>query len=191
MADDVFEHPRLAAVYDPLDPDRSDLDAYLGVVGELRAHRVLDLGCGTGTFALLLADRGLEVIGVDPAGVLRPGGHLVFETRDPAFRAWTGWNSRDPRCTAQVDGVGVVESWVEVTDVTWPLVTLRGTWTFPGDGAVLTADATLRFRERAEIEETLIDHRYTVVDVRDAPDRPGREFVYLARRADDDTPATR
>jgi hypothetical protein len=24
MADDIFEHPRLAAIYDALDPDRSD-----------------------------------------------------------------------------------------------------------------------------------------------------------------------
>jgi ubiquinone/menaquinone biosynthesis C-methylase UbiE len=28
---------------------------------------VLDIGCGTGTFALLLAERGYDVTGVDPA----------------------------------------------------------------------------------------------------------------------------
>jgi len=28
MADPIFEHPRLAAIYDALDPDRSDLDVY-------------------------------------------------------------------------------------------------------------------------------------------------------------------
>jgi hypothetical protein len=27
MADEIFEHPRLVAIYDALDPDRSDLDA--------------------------------------------------------------------------------------------------------------------------------------------------------------------
>jgi len=26
MADPIFEHPRLAAIYDALDPDRSDLE---------------------------------------------------------------------------------------------------------------------------------------------------------------------
>jgi len=67
MADDHFEHPRLAGVYDALDPDRSDLQVYLDMVHELGACSVLDVGCGTGTFALLLADRGLDVIGVDPA----------------------------------------------------------------------------------------------------------------------------
>lgn len=68
MAGEEFNHPRLAAIYDALDPDRSDLDEYADIVqGEAAAESVLDIGCGTGTFALLLAGRGLRVIGVDPA----------------------------------------------------------------------------------------------------------------------------
>src|ERR671932_96524 len=57
MADEIFEHPRLAAIYDALDPDR----------GDLGGGRVRDLGCGTGPFALLLADEGFEVTAADPA----------------------------------------------------------------------------------------------------------------------------
>ena len=34
---------------------------------EFEADRVLDIGGGTGVFALLLADRGVEVVGVDSA----------------------------------------------------------------------------------------------------------------------------
>lgn len=49
MADAIFEHPRLAAIYDALDPDRSDLEAYSALVDEFGARRVLDIGCGTGT----------------------------------------------------------------------------------------------------------------------------------------------
>ena len=239
MPDAIFEHPRLAAIYDALDPDRSDLDVYVAIADELGAGRVLDIGCGTGTFALLLAERGLDVIGVDPAAAslsvargkpgaervrwihgdatalppltvdlatmtgnvaqaivdprdwdetlrgvyeaLRPGGYLVFETRDPSYKAWEEWNRTETYGVTEIDGVGAVESWGELTDVSLPLVSFRGTCVFP-DGEVLESDSTLRFRGRGEVESALAAHGYRVEEVRGAPDRLGREFVFFAAR---------
>ncbi len=69
MVDAVFSHPRLARVYDALDPDRNDLTTYVDVVEEFGARVVLDVGCGTGTFLAGLVDLGeFNVVGVDPAG---------------------------------------------------------------------------------------------------------------------------
>ena len=65
MPDAIFSHPRLARVYDALEGGRSDLDTYLGLATD--AGAVLDVGCGTGTLACLLAARGVDVLGVDPA----------------------------------------------------------------------------------------------------------------------------
>ena len=67
MPDAIFTHPRLAPLYDAFDGDRDDLTAYLGIADELGAERVLDVGCGTGALAFLLAETGRTVVGVDPA----------------------------------------------------------------------------------------------------------------------------
>ena len=242
VPDAIFDDPRLARVYDPLDPDRSDLDVYAEIVDELGARAVLDIGCGTGTFACLLALRGIAVTAVDPAGAsldiarskpgaervwwlhgdattlppsvrvdaafmtgnvaqvfvtdvdwratlsgirqaLRPAGHLVFETRDPARRAWEEWTPELTHTAVDVPGVGVVESWEEVIDVSGDLVTFRSMTVFRRDDVVLESRSTLRFRQRLEIEASLRQERFELVDVRDAPDRPGREMVFVARRS--------
>jgi SAM-dependent methyltransferase len=238
VPDRIFSDRRLAAVYDPLDPDRSDLDAYVDVAAELGARRVLDVGCGTGTFALLLAANGLDVTGVDPAEAsvdvarskpgadrvrwvvgeidavtgsgfdlvtmtanvaqvfvsdddwrrvlagsferLRPGGHLVFETRDPDRAAWREWTPELSHTEAQVEGEGRVESWHEVTEVNDGLVTFRSTVVFEDE--TLMSQSTLRFRHRQAVVEELTGAGFVIADVRDAPDRPGREFVFVARR---------
>jgi hypothetical protein len=113
---------------------------------------------------------------------LRPGGHLVFETRVPAARAWDHWTREKTLMTADIRGVGAVTTWLEVTSIDLPLVTFQGTWEFASDGATLTSTSTLRFRERSEIEADLHRAGYPLVVVRDAPDRPGRELVFVATR---------
>ncbi len=206
MADAIFENRRLASIYDGLDSDRSDLDAYVALVDEFSASSVLDIGCGTGTFACLLAGRGFRVIGVDPArasldvarakpggdrvrwifgdamrlpplsvdlatmtgnvaqvfltddewgatlrrvrAALAPGGRLIFETRNPDRQAWLDWTRERSHAHTDIPGVGVVESWVGVTDVRGALVAFRWSFVFSADGAVLTSDSTPRFRQR-------------------------------------------
>ena len=113
---------------------------------------------------------------------LRPRGYLVFETRRPERRAWEEWAADTGPVTLDVPGQGPVEQRREVTAVHLPLVSFRYTYTFLADGAVITSDSTLRFRDRGDLEPALAGQGYRVLDVRDAPDRPGREFVYITER---------
>jgi SAM-dependent methyltransferase len=67
VPDAIFAHPRLARVYDAFDGPRDDLAAYVAIATELGADRILDVGCGTGCLALLLAGTGRTVVAADPA----------------------------------------------------------------------------------------------------------------------------
>ena len=240
MADAIFEERRLADLYDPLDPDRRDLDAYVALADECSARSVLDIGCGTGTLACLLAQSGRDVTGVDPAAasldiargkpyadrvrwlpgdattlppgqvdlvtmtgnvaqvfltgedwalalrsvhaVLRSDGLLVFEVRDPVREGWREWNREQSYHCIELPGIGAVETWVDLTDVALPLVSFRSTFIFELDGAVLTSDSTLRFRSSPEVVDSVRAANFVVEEIRDAPDRPGRELVFLSRR---------
>ncbi|MEL6891627.1 MAG: class I SAM-dependent methyltransferase [Actinomycetota bacterium] len=118
------------------------------------------------------------------ASMLRPGGRFVFETRDPERRAWEHWSGDARRSVDEVEGVGRVESWIDVTDVDPPLVTFDSWFRFLDTDETLVSTSTLRFRTLDELERSLAAAGLTVDEVRDAPDRPGLEFVVVARRPD-------
>jgi SAM-dependent methyltransferase len=108
---------------------------------------------------------------------LRPGGWFVFETRRPEVRDWESWNVPPTSVTIPDGRTAVVSR--KVTEVALPLVTFESETII--DGEVLRSMSTLRFRERKELERDLRAHGFEVVDVRDAPDRPGKELVFVAR----------
>ena len=107
-------------------------------------------------------------------------GHVVFETRDPSYRAWEAW-TREASVAVEATGAGPVERWVEVTSVALPLVSFRWTFRFLDTHVVVESDSTLRFRTVDELDASLAAAGFRIDEVRDAPDRPGREFVVIAR----------
>ncbi|WFR66199.1 class I SAM-dependent methyltransferase [Curtobacterium flaccumfaciens] len=76
MAD--LDH-RLVALYDDDNPDGADSDFYRALCTSTGARSVIDLGCGTGSLTVSLADAGRSVVGVDPSATMidyarkRPG----------------------------------------------------------------------------------------------------------------------
>ena len=60
MPDSIFENPRLVRIYDFLDGKRVDLDHYISIAKELKAKSILDVGSGTGCFALLATAHGFQ-----------------------------------------------------------------------------------------------------------------------------------
>ena len=105
-----------------------------------------------------------------------------------AARAWLEWNRERSYRRTVVAGVGAVQVWEAVVEVSGELVLFRSTVVFESDGAVLTADSTLRLRHRDEVIASLAAAGFVVDEVRQAPDRPGRELVFIARRANAGSP---
>ncbi|MGY6501275.1 MAG: class I SAM-dependent methyltransferase [Acidimicrobiales bacterium] len=248
MASLWTEDPRLAELYDAECVGRRDHDAYLELAEQLGARSLVDIGCGTGVFAVDVAAAGRHVIGVDPAAemldiarrrpggervewvhgtaddvpggcaelvimmghvaqyfvedddwahllgqvrrVLVSGGHLAFETRNPAIDWTARWTPDRTRATYPHPDAGEFTSWVEVVGVSGPpdsyTSTHAGHTVLPG-GQHLVTQETLRFRSADEIVASLdeagfaIEHRWGDWDRRPATPTSD-EIIVLARR---------
>jgi SAM-dependent methyltransferase len=149
------------------------------------AAATADLAVMTGNVAqVFLTDEDwaqtLRAIGT----ALRPHGYLVFETRRPERRAWEEWTADIAPVTLDVPGAGPVEHRSEDTTVDLPFVSFRDRYTFRADGAVIVSESTLRFRGRDEVASSLAAAGYRILDIREAPDRPGREYVFITQHKD-------
>lgn len=115
---------------------------------------------------------------------LGDGGHLVFEHRIREREAWKDWAGQSETNGAEAGANGLISSRTEVDRVerrqNVDLVTFSHIYDF-ADSPQLKATSTLAFRSRTAIEADLGAAGFEVVQVRDAPDRPGREWVFIAR----------
>jgi hypothetical protein len=140
-----------------------------------------DLAVMTGNVAQVFVDDEDWIATLDSVREsLRPGGWFAFETRRLEARDWEHWDV--PATQVQLpDGMPMVV-FRTVTEVDLPLVTFESTATIGSDTVLSTS--TLRFRSRQEVESDLLANGFVVTDVREAPDRPAQEMVFLARRRD-------
>lgn len=100
--------------------------------------------------------------------MLRPGGHLSFESRDPRAREWERWTPELTRTTYPHPDGGTFESWGEVVSLSGspeaPTETHDGHTVLPG-GEHVTSTETLRFRSEAEIRQSIADAGFELVEL--------------------------
>lgn len=83
---------RLVALYDEDNPDGADSDFYRTLGMSMAARSVIDLGCGTGSLTVSMADAGMSAVGVDPSTTM-----LDYAKRRPGADGvtWVLGDSRD------------------------------------------------------------------------------------------------
>ncbi|WP_375504766.1 class I SAM-dependent methyltransferase [uncultured Jatrophihabitans sp.] len=181
-----------------LDPARASLDVARakphaeevtwveGTSAVIPADANADLVVMTGNAAqAVVEDQEWTALLHDVYRSLVPGGCFTFETRRPERRPWDAWATAGEPVTANIPGLGVVEQRRQLIKVDLPLVSFRLTYRFLNEDTTHSSDSTLRFRGQEELTASLMATGFTVRDVREAPDRPGRELVFLAHRPRD------
>lgn len=122
-------------------------------------------------------------------GLLRPGGRVAFEARNPVLD-WAGkWTEANSRATLDHPDGGTFESWVQVVDVTGTPESYRMTHeghTVLPDGRHLWAAETLRFRSLDELRASLRVAGFEIEELWGDWDRSpvtpsSPEFIFVAR----------
>ena len=117
---------------------------------------------------------------------LRPGGYLVFESRNPLARAWERWIREDTFEQIKTP-FGLMDCWLELVDVENGKVRFVAHNVFKSTGEDVVASSELRFRHNAELIDSLINAGFAIEQIYGNWDREpfietSRIMVFVARR---------
>ncbi|WP_075288893.1 class I SAM-dependent methyltransferase [Pararhizobium arenae] len=86
---------------------------------------------------------------------LKPGGRLVFESRNPAARGWEAWTPLHSRKVIEHPALGRVETWHSVDDVKAGRVAFFSFCQLPGRPVPIVSRSELAFRSVGELDDLL------------------------------------
>lgn len=124
---------------------------------DLQLERRFELVYMTGhAFQALLTDPEALALLVRVREHLSDAGRLVFETRNPARKAWRDWAADRSGIVETAEYGRVKESCVVFADEAAGLVDLTHHYRFETTGELLTGCTQLRFRDREQVRNLLI-----------------------------------
>ena len=118
---------------------------------------------------------------------LRPGGRVVFESRDPRARAWTGWTPDASRRQFEDPVIGPFDMWYRLSEVQSDRVRYEIHYLLADAGEELVSSNELRFRTEPELTASLTDAGFSVEHVfggwnRQPVDVGTAELIFVATR---------
>ena len=135
---------------------------------------------------VFLTDQAWHEVLTEIGRILRPGGVLTFDMRNPLARGWEGWNPTDSRRSVTTTH-GPAHVWHQVTEVRGGLVRFDTTTELLTNRAREVVSNVLRFRDEPTLRETLTGAGFEVTCVHGdwdgSPATPAsRELIVTARR---------
>lgn len=102
---------------------------------------------------------------------LRPGGHVAFESRNPAVQPWikntrhSDWPSKTSPRKVNDSIAGKIEWWMQLVDVTGEKVLYENHYHFMQSDAKLVSLNELRYRTQDELTQSLIQSGFSIDNV--------------------------
>lgn len=118
----------------------------------LRLGRKFDLVVLTGhVFQVFLTRQDQQAVLATIAAHLSPGGHFLFDSRNPAVEAWRAWVPERSEEMVDHPRLGRVRGWYDASMGADGIVTYRTWYEIAATGRTLTAESQIAFPSKDEI----------------------------------------
>lgn len=141
---------------------RNDIEWKQGFVTDASFDHEFSLAIMTGhAFQFLVTDAEITATLSAIYSALRAGGQFIFETRNPARRAWDRWNRDYARQTVNAEGETVTATH-DIKSIEGDTVTFTETFSSPDWTASSRSNSTLRFLTQQRLTEFIAASGLTI-----------------------------